>query len=77
MKRIKFSRGELLALTESPEAIRALAHQHDIWEIEVDAIGYVESAAHHAQRAKELREQANIIEAAHNNGDDVKFDEGE
>jgi len=76
MKRPEFSPGELNFLTESPEALRALADRHSIWAVEAEAMDFLDSARHHERRQKYLLEVAEFVQTAHDLGEDVVF-EGE
>lgn len=63
---IELTQHELKEIVKNPAALRALADQHDCWETEADAIGGFEaSAAFHANRAKQLREEADRIESTY------------
>lgn len=61
---IKFTDNEIKALEGHPEAMRVLADVHSCWETEASAIGEFEDCvSHHDARKKELRAEADRIEA--------------
>lgn len=61
---IKFTDNEIKALEGHPDALRALADWHSCRETEAASIGGFEDCeSHHDSRKKELRAEADRIEA--------------
>lgn len=65
MKRPEFTKGDIKALTESPEALRALADIHSVWETEASALEFGGSADYHMTRRIALREAAMFVQHEH------------
>lgn len=73
MERIHFSEWEITQLAECPEALAALADVHAVRETMADASDWAQAAKYHADRAQALRQVADYIGLAHDNGDAPVF----
>ena len=65
---IVFSTNEIAALQSNPDALRALAGQHDCWANEAGSIDpefFAQTVVLHESRAAELRRRAAEIESAY------------
>lgn len=64
--RAEFTKAEIEDMRTNPRVLRALADQHDVYATMADAIGdkvYIRCVNVHSERAKELRDLADKIEA--------------
>ncbi|QBQ74792.1 hypothetical protein BcepSauron_412 [Burkholderia phage BcepSauron] len=71
----KIGEQESRMLSQSPQALLALADLHDSWAVEADAFDMPSSSAYHSNLAQQMREQAADLAEAYDRGDDVTFKE--
>ena len=59
---LELTEAELKVCPKIPDVLRALAEHHSSQETMAEPMGYVEAAAYHSNRYKELRDEAERIE---------------